>query len=233
MTFSLLVRDPDTGALGGAAATGSLCVGGWVLRGRLGAGMSASQGAAPSTFWGEAVLDRMADGDRAEAALKSVVEPDSGRDWRQLACLDPEGYTAAHSGAKNGAQRGELCLRDRVASGNILSGLETLDRLIEVYDVTDGPMSARLLAALMAAQGAGGDSRGLKSAALLVLTRDRPPLTLRVDWAEDPLEALAELHERATGGPYARWTHAVPVADDPYRADQGIIDSDTDTGRRQ
>ncbi|TMV38570.1 DUF1028 domain-containing protein, partial [Thioclava sp. BHET1] len=27
MTFSLLARDPGTGALGGAAATGSLCVG--------------------------------------------------------------------------------------------------------------------------------------------------------------------------------------------------------------
>ena len=48
MTFSILARDPTTGAIGGAAATGSLCVGGWVLRGDLAAGMSASQGAAPS-----------------------------------------------------------------------------------------------------------------------------------------------------------------------------------------
>ena len=60
MTFSLLARDPATGAIGGAAATGSLCVGGWVLRGSLAGGMSASQGKAPSTFWGEDVLAMMA-----------------------------------------------------------------------------------------------------------------------------------------------------------------------------
>ena len=46
MTFSILAQDPETGAIGGAAATGSLCVGGWVLRGDLDAGMSAKQIAA-------------------------------------------------------------------------------------------------------------------------------------------------------------------------------------------
>ena len=33
MTFSILARNPETGEIGGAAATGNLCVGGWVLRG--------------------------------------------------------------------------------------------------------------------------------------------------------------------------------------------------------
>ena len=32
MTFSLLAHDEKTGALVAAAATGSLCVGGWVMR---------------------------------------------------------------------------------------------------------------------------------------------------------------------------------------------------------
>ncbi len=59
MTFSLLARDPATGAIGGAAATGSLYVSGWVPRGTLAGGMSASQGKAPSTLWGEAVLAAM------------------------------------------------------------------------------------------------------------------------------------------------------------------------------
>ena len=59
MTYSILARDPETGAFGGAAATGSLCVGGWVLRGRAGVGISASQGASPSTLWGEEALVRL------------------------------------------------------------------------------------------------------------------------------------------------------------------------------
>ena len=61
MTFSLLAHDHETGTYGGAAATGSLCVGGWVLRGGLDSGLSASQGTAPSTFWGEDVLRAMRD----------------------------------------------------------------------------------------------------------------------------------------------------------------------------
>ncbi|MFN3526048.1 MAG: DUF1028 domain-containing protein, partial [Paracoccus sp. (in: a-proteobacteria)] len=62
MTFSILAQDLGTGAFGGAAATGSLCVGGWVLRGDSRAGLTASQGAAPSTMWGEDVLVRMMSG---------------------------------------------------------------------------------------------------------------------------------------------------------------------------
>ena len=65
MTFSLLVHDRATGTFGGAAATGSLCVGGWVLRGTVDSGLSASQGTAPSTFWGEDALTAMRGGESA------------------------------------------------------------------------------------------------------------------------------------------------------------------------
>ncbi len=185
--------------------------------------MSASQGAAPSTPWGEGVLDRMAAGEAAEAALSALVEPDTGRAWRQLSCLDTEGRTAAHSGEENGAFRGHLCQPDAVAAGNILASPDTLEVLVGTWRDTPGPMSARLLAALNATQAAGGDRRGLQSAALLVLDPERPPLTLRVDLADEPLTALAELHERATTGPYAEWTRAVPTPADPMRADGAII----------
>ena len=50
MTFSILARNPKTGEIGGAAATGNLCVGGWVLRGDIKKGVTASQGFYPSTL---------------------------------------------------------------------------------------------------------------------------------------------------------------------------------------
>ena len=75
MTFSILANDPDTGDIGGAAATGSLCVGGWVLRADPRAGASASQGAAPSTFWGEDVLTQMRAG---VPTGRAVAEGDGG-----------------------------------------------------------------------------------------------------------------------------------------------------------
>jgi uncharacterized Ntn-hydrolase superfamily protein len=87
MTFSILARDPDTGTFGGAAATGNLCVGAWVLRGDVRAGPTASQGLYPSPLWGPQVLELMpADYDAAEA-LQQVVRRDAGREVRQLSTV--------------------------------------------------------------------------------------------------------------------------------------------------
>ena len=56
MTFSIIARNPKTGEIGGATATGNLCVGGWVLRGNVDKGVTATQGFYPSTIWGENIL---------------------------------------------------------------------------------------------------------------------------------------------------------------------------------
>ncbi|KAA9007805.1 DUF1028 domain-containing protein [Histidinibacterium aquaticum] len=218
MTFSILVQDAETGAIGGAAATGSLCVGGWVLRGRLGAGMSASQGAAPSTFWGEEVLDEMEGGLDAGGAVAKVTQADPGRDWRQLSALDTTGRGAAFTGAHNTERMASHGFDSGIAAGNMLARDEVVTELAAGYSGADGALSDRLLTALRAAEAAGSDSRGLLSAALLVLHPDHPPLTLRVDFHEsDPIGALAELHRRATTGDYADWARQVPVANDRRR----------------
>lgn len=218
MTFSLLARDPGTGTLCAAAATGSLCVGGWVLRGRLDAGLSASQGAAPSTFWGEDVLDRMAGGQGASTAVAEVTGADRGRAWRQLAALDPTGRAAAFTGEENTPQMGARSFPGGIASGNMLAGLEVLDALSEAFQGAGGSPAERLIAALRAADRAGSDSRGLFSAALLVLSPAHAPLTLRIDYHDsDPIGALQTLHARATSGGYGRWARQVPCAEDPER----------------
>ena len=59
MTFSGITFDHKTGIYAGAATTGSLCVGGWVLRGDIESGLAASQGTAPSTFWRDGALREM------------------------------------------------------------------------------------------------------------------------------------------------------------------------------
>jgi uncharacterized Ntn-hydrolase superfamily protein len=70
---------------------------------------------------------------------------------------------------------------------------------------------------LAAAEAAGGDTRGLQSAALLVVSDDAPPLTLRVDWSEDPVAAIRDLHARSQSGEYAAWLPSVPTRSDPER----------------
>lgn len=218
MTFSILARDAKTGAIGGAAATGSLCVGGWVLRGKLSAGMSASQGAAPSTFWGEEVLQRMHEGSAPEKAVTDVTSRDKGRAYRQLAAMDLLGNAAAYTGDENEDVKGSLIFSDGIVSGNMLGSDDVLSAMASAFTVSGGVFEERLIGALKAAHDAGGDFRGLLSAALLVLHPDHPPLTLRIDHhADDPIGALERLLYRATSGDYADWARQVPVASDTGR----------------
>lgn len=221
MTFSLLARDLASGAIGGAAATGSLCVGGWVLRGSLSGGMSASQGKAPSTFWGEDVLVAMAEGQAAEKAVKAVTGADRGAAQRQLLALPYDGPGAVFTGGDNTPETGELVFDDGVAAGNMLASSSVVDALARGFRFAEASFPERLLAGLVAAEAAGSDSRGLQSAALLVLSPHHAPLTLRVDYSEKPLPDLAALLTRATSGDYAAWAAQVPCLADPERTYAG------------
>lgn len=217
MTYSILARDPDTGAMGGAAATGSLCVGGWVLRGDIRVGLSASQGASPSTFWGEDVLQAMGEGLPAAKAVDRVVSSDRGRAHRQLAAIDIAGGQGHFTGERNLPEKGARLFPGGVATGNTLSSESVLDILVSAFCNSTAPLAERLLVALDAARKAGGDSRGQLSAALLVVSRNASPLTLRIDHSSDPIGDLQSLYERATNGDYADWIKQVPTLDDPHR----------------
>ena len=219
MTYSILARDAETGAIGGAATTGSLCVGGWVLRGAPGAGMSASQGSAPSAVWGEEVLALMREGRPAAEAVAVVTGQDLGRGHRQLAALDPQGGTGHFTGRESIPACGAAEAEQAVAAGNLLGTEGVPEAVLAGFAQATGAFSERLLAALRAGHAAGGDSRGLLSAALLVFEPRRPPMTLRVDLSDDPLSALEALHRRATSGSYHDWTYWVPVPEDRFRTE--------------
>jgi uncharacterized Ntn-hydrolase superfamily protein len=220
MTFSLLARDEKTGALVAAAATGSLCVGGWVIRGRLDAGLVASQGTAPSTLWRDEALAALADGQAAEVAVATITGADAGRAHRQLAALDAAGQAAAFTGDHSVPVAAHEVGAGMVVAGNMLSDVGVLNALRRGWmdDASSDDPAERALAALRAAEAAGGDARGLRSAALLVLCRDAPPLDLRIDLSAAPLDDLERLITAAGTPPYADWLEVVPVAIDPQRA---------------
>ena len=217
MTISLLAFDKITGTYGGAATTGSLCVGGWVLRGDPESGLSASQGSLPSTMWGQDVLARMRGGEPAQSAVRHIVEADRGRDERQLSALDPSGGTGSFTGANSIRAAGVRSVPGVVVAGNLLASEAVLDACLDGFLTGEGTMDLRLLNALNKAAEVGGDSRGLLSAAMLVVGAHQPPLNLRVDYSETPLDALAALHRRATSGEYAAWVTHVPTRAAPER----------------
>lgn len=217
MTFSILVCDRKTGVYGAAAATGSLCVGGWVLRGAIESGLSASQGTSPSTLWGEDVLTRMRAGQSAAQAVADTIRGDTGQQHRQLAALSPDASAAGFTGDQSIAVAAHTRIPDGIVAGNMLANSDVLPAIASAFGSAQGPMETRLLAALKAGHAAGGDSRGLMSAALLVLARDRAPVTLRIDSSRDPLADLDDLLGRVRSSPYADWARQVPNLDDPFR----------------
>jgi uncharacterized Ntn-hydrolase superfamily protein len=217
MTFSILARDPETGLMGGGAATGSLCVGGWVLRGRAGAGLSASQGASPSTLWGEAAIDALAQSEEAEDVVCRLTSADRGRAYRQLSVLGMQGPGAVHSGDRNSPRISDQVFERGVAAGNLLASDAVIPALVDGYMEATGSLAERLLAGLVAAQAAGSDARGLFSAALLVVGPGQAPLSLRIDHSVDPLADLSDLLKRATSGEYAFWAEQVPTLENPER----------------
>lgn len=225
MTFSILTYDVKTGVYAGAAATGSLCVGGWVLRGDIESGLCASQGTAPSSFWRDDAMRRLYAGDHAADVVAALTGADSGRDHRQLSVLDRFGGTAGFTGAQSVTYAGVIAAQNIVVAGNMIQSRAVLDALIEGFQTSLGPPQIRLIHALRAAESAGSDVRGLQSAALLVLSPDAPPLDLRIDYSETPLNALANLADHVAQPPYCNWLGEVPVLNNrtqaPYQpADQ-------------
>jgi uncharacterized Ntn-hydrolase superfamily protein len=218
MTLSILARDPEKGLLGGAAMTGNLCVGAWVVWGDSRTGIAATQGEDPSTIWADEAFERLRANDQeAQHVVDQVTAGDHGRDWRQMTLLCRTGTRGVFTGARNGDWKGHLVDEDLIVAGNILKGVEVLEAARDAYRQAEGLMVDRLLAGLRAADAAGGDTRGIMSSSLLIVSDTEPPLDLRIDWSDRPLDALGDLLERARQPDYARWVGGLPVRADPER----------------
>ena len=211
MTFSLLSRDKNSGTFAGATATGNLCVGGWVLRGHPHVGLTASQGSEPSVLWGEGALLHMQNGLSAPTAVLDVTQTDPRREWRQLSAIDKNGRTGVFSGNQNGSMIDEVSEDGLILTGNILSNKTVLTQMRDTFLKSNSSIGDRLIAALRAGAEAGGDSRGLMSAALLILPPDSPPLTLRVDFDKAPIDRLESLLQKTQEPAYLNWLQTLPT----------------------
>ena len=75
----------------------------------------------------------------------------------------------------------------------------------------------KLLEVLNAGASSGGDVRGLMSASILVLNDRKPPISLRVDYSDDPLRDLSTLIQKIKDEKYQDWLKQLPTRQDPYR----------------
>ena len=227
MTWSIIARDPESGAFGVAVTTKFFAVGALCPHAQSGVGALATQALVNPTF-GPRGLRLLTEGRSAEAVLRELLAGDDGRDVRQLHILDAQGGIAAHTG-RNCVDWCGHTVEDGVSvAGNMLAGPQVVAATVAAYKAGAGRAFAdRLIAALEAGQEAGGDKRGKQAAALKIYAGEEYPwLDLRVDDHAEPLVELRRLYEEAFRL-YLPFLHFLPKRSDPSGIyDRAVIDAE-------
>jgi uncharacterized Ntn-hydrolase superfamily protein len=209
-TFSILGYDPVTGEIGAAVQSRVFSVGNGVLWGEAGVGVAATQ-AIVDVSYGPQAISLLRLGYAPDKIVKFVLDADPDprpEDWskqgRQFAVMNAHGEYAAYTGPKAtpwaGNKGGKYC----TAQGNILAGEDVVNGMVSGFENTTGHLSMRLLAALDGGQKAGGDKRGMQSAAMLIVKKNGGVwlhndvvLRLQVDDNPEPIKELRRLVEHA------------------------------------
>jgi uncharacterized Ntn-hydrolase superfamily protein len=139
-------------------------------------------------------------GKSAPDTLKELLEKDEGREVRQVAMIDAQGRVDAWTGKNDIQSAGHIVGKDFSVQANLMLNDKIWPAMARAFENTKGDLADRILAALDAAQAAGGDIRGRQSAAIVVVTgkptgqawKDRT-FDLRVDDSPEPLVELRRL----------------------------------------
>ncbi len=198
-TYSIVARDPLTGELGVAVQSHWFSVGAIVPWAEAGVGAVATQSFVDPSY-GKLGLDLMRAGRSAPDALKALLAKDEGRDVRQVAMIDMQGRVDAFTGARDIQAAGHIVGKNFSVQANMMLNDQVWPAMARAFENTKGDLASRMMAALDAAQEAGGDIRGRQSAALIVVTGkptgkpwvDRT-FDLRVDDSPEPLKELRRL----------------------------------------
>jgi len=195
-TYSIVARDPDTGEIGVAVQSHWFSVGSLVPWAEAGVGAVATQSFVDPAY-GPLGLELMRAGKTARQALDGLLASDPGREVRQVAMVDAKGTIAAFTGSNCIPAAGHIEGEQFSVQANLMLNDKVWPAMAKAYREMRGDLADHLLAALDAAQAAGGDIRGKQSAAILIVRRNstgKPWLDRIVDLrVEDHPEPLKEL----------------------------------------
>ena len=198
MTWSIIARNPASGAFGIAIATRFFAVGALCPHAESGVGAVSTQ-ALMNPHYGPQALELLRSGVPAPEAVKRLVAPDEGREHRQVHVIDAQGRIGQHTGAACVDWCGAMSGENYSVAGNMLAGKGVIELTARTYEANPQlEFADRLILALHAGDAAGGDKRGKQSAALLVYTTESyPALSIRVDDHSEPIAELRRLYETA------------------------------------
>jgi uncharacterized Ntn-hydrolase superfamily protein len=234
-TYSIVARDSVTGDLGVAVQSHWFSVGSLVTWAEAGVGVVATQSFVDPSY-GPLGLALMRAGKTASEALAALLASDPGRDVRQVAMVDARGNVAVHTGARCIQAAGHRTGRVYSVQANLMSNETIWPAMAGAFEKARGPLAERMLAALEAAEAAGGDIRGKQSAAILVVKgsgtgkpwADRS-VDLRIEDHEVPLVELKRLlvlhraYEHMNNGDLAVERNDAPGALREYAAAQALV----------
>lgn len=203
MTYSIVARDERTGHMGVASQSQAFAVGSSVPWALSGSGVVATQSMG-EPMYGELGLDALRAGLTAAEALTALRSVDPHPERRQVAMVDVRGGVDVYTGDACTAAAGHLVGDGCAALANMVVSEAVWQAMVAAWETTDAPVAQRLLAALHAAEDEGGDFRGRRSAAVLVVRAERTGrpwrdqiVDLRVDDDPDPVGRLDDLVSRS------------------------------------
>lgn len=192
MTFSLAGRCIETGQIGFAVTTSSVCVGARV--GAVTEGCVVFSQARTDPRLHAAGLAEWQVTRNSAAVLQAMQVAATAPHWRQLGVFPARGQGLHVTGASCLPHSGGLTGANSLALGNFLGTALVLPALVETFEQTGGSLVARLLAAMQAGEAAGSERDPLQSAAVVVMGSENiKDVDLRVDASADPLSDLADL----------------------------------------
>lgn len=194
MTWSILARDPASGALGVSVASKFFAVGGICPFVEGGVAAMSTQ-ALVNPMHIVRAAPRLRAGEAPEAIIADLLAGDPGMLQRQVHIIDAQGRIAQHTGPDCVTWAGQVKGIDVSVCGNMLAGPAVVQATLDGFLAASGDLVERMLSAMEAGEAAGGDKRGKQSACLRVCTRDPyPDLDIRSDDHPDPLAELRRLH---------------------------------------
>ena len=195
MTYSIVAFDPAREEFGAATQSHWFAVGSIVTWARPGVGAVCTQAIAEPAY-GPRLLERLAAGAAPQDALDALLAEDESAALRQVAVVGAGGACATHTGAGCIAFAGHASGPGFSVQANMMASEAVWPAMAGAFQGSDPqrPLGERLLAALEAAEAAGGDVRGRQSAAMLVVGAAGEPWSRRVDLrVDDHPQPLAEL----------------------------------------
>jgi uncharacterized Ntn-hydrolase superfamily protein len=216
-TFSVLGFDPATGAIGAAVQSRVFSVGNGVLWAEAGVGAVATQ-AIVDVGYGPKAMQLLKQGMAPADIIRKIWDEDpdpgyGGQKWqkagRQFAVMNAQGEVAAFTGPEAPTEFGDKQDTFCTAQGNTLGSKDVPAAMCAAFESTEKDangnrthLSLRLLAAIEAGQAAGGDKRGMQSAAMIVVKKDcgvwlhnDVEIKLQVDDSPEPIKELRRLVE--------------------------------------